>query len=206
MQGMQNPDTSTETARSLAVWKLRARGMTLHQIGAELGWDYSTVSKVLKRTSASLLAEWKVEQQERHLQVDAQLEHLLGEAMRCWHASCGPNGTGQGEVKYLDAAVRILTRICRLWGLDAPKAIELTATGRGYSSESWTIFCEAFKWDHLPPVDPEPRRIEALEPVSPPAAEPEPVPATVQEQYSFADLVAAQQARAAALPREPANG
>jgi hypothetical protein len=194
-------EQTCDVARSELCWRLRARGYTQEQIAAEIGVDQSTVSRVLNRVGQQLLAEMHEQQKQQQIETHARLENLFGEAMSCWYLSRGPDQKGIGDVKYLDAAVRIIARFCKLWGLDKPVPGLLgIVSGHQLSPEMEEIIMR--RMGMLP--QPEPQKVLVVEPAGlalappavtaenpPPASPPEPLPVAERQQHSEAEMLRA---------------
>lgn len=134
-------------------WRLRSRGMSQNRIARELGLSQGTVSRLLAAIERRMLREFAGEWERLKVTQNAQLEHIVEEAIEAWHRSKTPrkraasktavgDGDGQGdEVRttevierdgdtgYLYAAMQGLAHIRGLWGLDvAPAMQDATST------------------------------------------------------------------------------
>ena len=142
--------------RELRAMELAVLGWSQHQIAADLGISQAAVSKLLKRIESRILQELVETVERQKARHTLRLEHLFAEAMRAWGQSktdstrrrqrmtqAGPGGTGasvaeivtenqHGDPRYLDEARKALADHRKIWGLDAPKKVDVRAPRNPY--------------------------------------------------------------------------
>ena len=149
-QGGHEPRARIRTREIRAV-DLVVLGWSQHRIATDLGISQAAVSKLLKRVEGRAARDL-VDALDRHkARQSLRLEHHYTESMTAWEASKGDTtrkrqrksqGGGRGaeatvaevvvenqhgDPRYLEAARKALADLRRIWGLDAPKAIDVRA-------------------------------------------------------------------------------
>ncbi len=153
-QGGHEPRTRIRT-RELRAMELAVLGWSQHQIAADLGISQAAVSKILKRIETRILQELAETVERQKARHTLRLEHLFAEAMRAWEQSktdstrrrqrktqAGAGATGatleivtenqHGDPRYLDEARKALGDHRKIWGLDAPKTVDVRASRNPY--------------------------------------------------------------------------
>ena len=97
--------------RRLRCLELRRSGQTLEAIGAELGITRQAVHKHLTTAIASLRVQTAGEAADLKVQHADRLDRLL---VAVWDKATA------GDLRAIDTALRVLDRIARLHGVDAP--------------------------------------------------------------------------------------
>jgi len=130
-------------------------GWTQQQIAADLGLSQAAVSKMLKRLELRhlrQLAETVDRQKARHT---LRLEFTYREAIRAWEASQHDTTRRRqrktqsgatvaelvvenqsGDPRFLAVALKALTDLRTLWGLDAPQTLDVPAVPNPYLTMS----------------------------------------------------------------------
>jgi predicted transcriptional regulator len=149
-KGGHEPRARIRTREVRAI-ELAILGWSQHHIAADLGISQAAVSKLLKRIETRVLREL-AETIERHkARQTLRLEHQYAEAMRAWDASKadttrrrqrkthGRSGGSDatiaevtvenrhGDPRYLEVARKALADVRKVWGLDAPREIDIQA-------------------------------------------------------------------------------
>jgi AraC-like DNA-binding protein len=147
-QGGHEPRARIRT-RAIRAVELSVRGWSQHRIAADLGISQAAVSKLLARVEGRELRDL-VETLDRHrARQTLRLEHQYAEAMAAWEASKadttrkrqrksqgGGAGAGatvselvvenqNGDPRYLETARKAMADLWKIWGLEAPKAIDV---------------------------------------------------------------------------------
>jgi hypothetical protein len=140
--------------RELRALELAVLGWSQLQIARDLGITQAAVSKILKRIETRLLRELAETVQRQRARHTLRLEHLFAEAMGAWNESKADTtrrrqrqtqggGGGatvaelvvenqHGDPRYLDEARKALADQRKLWGLDAPKMVDVRAARNPY--------------------------------------------------------------------------
>lgn len=154
-QGGHEPRTRVRT-RELRAMELAVLGWSQYQIAADLGISQAAVSKILKRIETRILQELAETVERQKARHTLRLEHLFAEAMRAWEQSKadstrrrqrktqgGAGGAGaivaevvvenqHGDPRYLDEARKALGDHRKIWGLDAPRKVDVRASRNPY--------------------------------------------------------------------------
>jgi transcriptional regulator with XRE-family HTH domain len=136
--------------------ELAVLGWSQYQIAADLGISQAAVSKILKRIETRILQELAETVERQKARHTLRLEHLFAEAMRAWEqskadstrrrqrkAQGGAGGAGaivaevvvenqHGDPRYLDEARKALGDHRKIWGLDAPRKVDVRASRNPY--------------------------------------------------------------------------
>lgn len=132
-------------AREIQCWRLRQRFWSQARIAKKLGITQSRVSQILAGIEARELARLSADVERVKVRQTLQLEHVAEEAMKAWRRSLAPAETtttttggtaptggsakpqtshtikGQsGNPQLLAQAIKALSDIRAIWGLDAP--------------------------------------------------------------------------------------
>src|SRR5947208_16281687 len=111
MHSQASPVRVQAAARRVEALRLRASGKTYRAIAAELGCSVRTAHRAVVRELETVRAQL-AESAGQYLTLElGRLDHLLAAV---W------NEAGQGNIRAVVAAVKIIDRQCRLLGLDAP--------------------------------------------------------------------------------------
>jgi predicted transcriptional regulator len=149
-QGGHEPRPRIRTRERRAL-ELAVLGWSQYRIAADLGVSQAAVSKLLKRLEGRLLRDL-AETLERHkVRQTLRLEHQYAEAMYAWNESKadttrkrqrkthgGSGGTDatvaevvvenqHGDPRYLEGARKALADVRKVWGLDAPRQLDVHA-------------------------------------------------------------------------------
>ena len=140
--------------------ELSIQGWSQHQIAAELGISQAAVSKVLKRVEERFLEELSGMVERQKARQALRLEHIYSEGMRAWerskaettrrrqrqtHGGQGAAGATLAEItveaqhgdpRYLEEARKALADLSKLYGLEAPRRVELRAVRAPFSDLS----------------------------------------------------------------------
>jgi DNA-binding CsgD family transcriptional regulator len=138
--------------RELRALELSIQGSTQRQIAEELGVSQPAVSKILSRLEDRYAREVVAGLDRHRAKQTLRLEHHYSESMRAWQDSKqdstirrqrkGPGAAGQGgtsiaelivenqhgDPRYLEQARKALNDIRKVWGIDAPQQLKVTAT------------------------------------------------------------------------------
>ena len=137
--------------RALRALELSIQGSTQRQIADELGVSQPAVSKILSRIE-EMYAHEVIANLDRHrAKQTLRLEHHYSQSMRAWEESKqdstirrqrkGQGAAGQtgpsvaelvvenqhGDPRYLEQARKALNDIRKVWGIDAPQQLRVTA-------------------------------------------------------------------------------
>lgn len=158
-QGGHEPRARIRT-RELRTTELAVRGLSQHQIAADLGVSQAAVSKILRRVESRLLRELTATVERQKARQTLRLEHLFAEAVHAWEDSKADStrrrqrksdgasgGAGvtvaelvvenqHGDPRYLDEARKALADQRKVWGLDAPQKVDLHASQDPYDAMS----------------------------------------------------------------------
>src|SRR5262245_42867621 len=142
--------------REIRALELSIQGTTQHQIAEELGVSQAAVSKILKRIEERQLRELAATIDRHKARQTLRLEHQYSQAMKAWEeskadstvrrqrkAQPGAGGDGHavaevvvetqhGNPRYLEQARKALADIRKVWGIDAPQQLTVTATRSPY--------------------------------------------------------------------------
>ena len=137
--------------RELRALELSIQGSTQRQIAEELGISQAAVSKILSRLEARYAREVVASLDRHRAKQTLRLEHHYSESMRAWAESKqdstirrqrkGQGAAGQagssiaelivenqhGDPRYLEQARKALNDIRKVWGIDAPQQLKVTA-------------------------------------------------------------------------------
>lgn len=154
-QGGHEPRTRVRT-RELRAMELAVLGWSQYQIAADLGISQAAVSKILKRIETRILQELAETVERQKARHTLRLENLFAEAMRAWEQSKADStrrrqrktqgragGAGaivaevvvenqHGDPRYLDEARKALGDHRKIWGLDAPRKVDVRASRNPY--------------------------------------------------------------------------
>lgn len=137
--------------REQQCWQLRAEFKTQNEIATILGIDQTTVSKILRKVNTQASEALIVQASQTKLLQVAQLEYVAMEAMRAWERSkeaskkssiktktIGKSANGrkiedrgvstenrEGDAKYLHAAMKALSDIREILGINAPLKLSI---------------------------------------------------------------------------------
>jgi len=132
--------------REQRAWALVLDGVPQVEIAAQLEVTPQAISKLLQRVERRAVAEMDADVRRRKLRQHARLEHVYREAMTAWKRSQEPrrksrrkSGGRRGEILtdeattnagapgLLMAALDALQAQRKLWGLDAPRQLQVEA-------------------------------------------------------------------------------
>jgi predicted transcriptional regulator len=137
--------------RELRALQLSIQGWTQRQIADELGVSQPAVSKILSRLEERYAREVVASLDRHRAKQTLRLEHQYSESMRAWQESKedstirrqrkGQGAAGQaassvaelvvenqhGDPRYLEQARKALNDIRKVWGIDAPQQLKVTA-------------------------------------------------------------------------------
>lgn len=135
--------------RERQAWELSARGVNQFEIARRLGITQSGVSKLLSRVARRMLKQLNADVEAMKLERTMQLEHVLEESLEGWARSqrdavevskrALPGGgvittrtqsQRDGDVAFLEQARLAVREICLIWGLHAPRKVEVVGTVR----------------------------------------------------------------------------
>lgn len=160
--------------REMRAWGYRQQGWTEQHIADELGIDFTTVSKMLKRMDERFLKTQFAEVERLKAIQTSQLEHIYREALTRWEKSCEEltietitSGRAEvtksgelvtlpdeikiehrqqnGDPRMLDQARGALGDIRKIWGADAPTKVDLTQYVQTIAAELGIEPAEAVK-------------------------------------------------------------
>ena len=137
--------------RELRALELSIQGSTQRQIADELGISQPAVSKILSRLEERYAREVVASLDRHRAKQTLRLEHHYSESMRAWQESQqdstirrqrkGQGAAGlaaqsiaelvvenqHGDPRYLEQARKALNDIRKVWGIDAPQQLKVTA-------------------------------------------------------------------------------
>ncbi len=145
--------------REIAAWELRQQGWSSGRIASELGVARSTVWKMLARVDRRALAQFEDQVMRQKVEQTEQLQQIVDEALQAWERSkqdveMGTTTTGRAHVSrggnvvdlpdlavtqrrpqngnpaFLAQALRALSGMREIWGLNAPRQRELDGKDR----------------------------------------------------------------------------
>jgi len=148
--------------REMRALELSVQGSTQRQISEELGVSQPAVSKMLSRLEERFAREVVATLDRHRAKQTMRLEHHYSESMRAWTESKqdstvrrqrkGQDATGRagpsvaelivenqhGDPRYLEQARKALNDIRKVWGIDAPQLLNVTAAKSSSSYEQMT--------------------------------------------------------------------
>ena len=137
--------------REMRALELSIHGSTQREIAEELGVSQPAVSKILSRLEERYAREVVANLDRHRAKQTLRLEHQYAESMRAWTESKqdstvrrqrkGQNAAGHagpsvaelvvenqhGDPRYLEQARKALNDIRKVWGIDAPQLLSVTA-------------------------------------------------------------------------------
>lgn len=169
-QGGHEPRMRIQT-REMRALELSVQGQTQRQIAEELGVSQPAVSKILSRLEERYAREVVGTLDRHRAKQTLRLEHQYSESMRAWAESKqdstihrqrkGQGAAGQaaasiaelvvenqhGDPRYLEQARKALNDIRKVWGIDAPQQLKVTAapSSSAYDAMSEEALREAIK-------------------------------------------------------------
>jgi len=138
--------------REMRALELSIHGSTQREIAEELGVSQPAVSKILSRLEERYAREVVANLDRHRAKQTLRLEHQYAESMRAWTESKqdstvrrqrkGQNAAGHagpsvaelvvenqhGDPRYLEQARKALNDIRKVWGIDAPQQLRVSAT------------------------------------------------------------------------------
>lgn len=113
---VDRPDTHKEewTDQAWKCYELRIRGLSLRAIGKTLGINHQTVANRLEMANRAIVLPG-VEAMRK--QEDERMDNLL---------MALEGGIRRGDPKAIEAAIKLLERRAKLWGLDKPAELNVT--------------------------------------------------------------------------------